>query len=306
VTRSWTITLLRHEQPSDEAWIELEHAVSAWNASDGPPFAPVADFMRLVTFDEATRPRMAVLLRELERVKRATGAVYDVAARKHLDAEDYARADLVGILGQDLTLSPPFLLGEADAASAQPCPECGWADPLDAPLPQPLMIDESRLDKPAADGTPPGPHGWDLANLPNGHIVVSRRVQSLLREAGARGYELHEVLDGTTGLPSARVARLTATTAVMAPCTEHSTIAGDPFCPRCGTAQGTLDGFFWARSDVLGDRDVISRHPGLGAMLHLGRRVYDMLARAELSGLHRTGLLMVCDHGTGPREGAAA
>lgn len=295
--RSWTITLLRHEQPSDQAWSELERVVADWNAGDGPPFQLVADFMRLVSFDEATRPRMEVLLRELERVERETGAVYDLAARQHLDDEDYARADLIGILGQDLTLSPPFLLDDEELSAAQPCPECGWADPLDAPLAQPLTIDESRLDEPAADGTEPGPDGWDLANLPNGHILVSRRVQSILRVGGVRGYELHEVLGGSTGRPSKRVARLTATTAVLTPCPEHSTIAGDPFCPRCGTAHGKLDGFFWVRSDVLGDRDVISRHPGLGAMLHVRRRVFGLLEQAELSGLHRTGVLMVCDHG---------
>jgi hypothetical protein len=298
--RSWTVSLFRHQQPDGAAWRALERLVTAWNKGrerGAPRFEPVQDFMWHATFGADARPQLDRLLGQLSELAARTDAVHHLAWRDRVEEDDFAAADFIEILGVDPMLTPPFLVNaETALLPGPPCPRCGSQDALDGVQTEPFRIDERRLHDRGPD-VPPGAGGWDAVNLPNGHLVVSRRFAAVLADNHVRGYRLHEVIDAATGRSSERMVHLTAERAVLTPCPEHSRIDGDPFCPECGTAFGTLDGYFWARADLVGDDEVLSRHPGRGAMLHVSRRVHDALREAGLNGVRRNNVLMLCHHG---------
>jgi hypothetical protein len=298
--RSWTITLLKHEQPDAGVWAELVRLTGAWNRGGTRKFEPVMDFMWHINFDAASRAELDTLLAQLETLKRERGAAFHLASRNTLEEEDYAAADFIEILGTDLG-SPdrPFVRNqEAAFAPGAPCPVCGAQDAFDVEQREPLAIDLSLLESgTAADGTPAPAGGWDLVNVVNGDKIVSARVVSLLEAEGVRGYALRAVMDGSTGRPTERAFQIAAERAVLTPCPEHSRVEGEPFCPACGTAYGALDGYFWVRSDQVDGVEVVSRHPRKGAMLYVSRRVYERLRDAGMNGLQRNDVLRVCAHG---------
>ena len=297
--RTWTIALFQHEQPDESVWRELERLVARWNAREEPKFENVMQFMWQANFDATTRPQLDRLLAALDALRQTRGAAYHHASRQLLEDEDYAIADFIEILGVGLgTSARPFLLNESSAIGRpQPCPRCGAQDAFSVPQREPYVIDETLLDEPCEDHPRSPAGGWDLVNLPNGHKLFSRRLAALLDEHAVEGYDLIEVLAGTRRRRSKRMFQLGAKRAVPAPCPEHTTIVGRPFCPACGTGYGSLDGFFWIRRDWIGDDEIVARHPNRGALLHVSRRVYEALLAASFAGIHRNAVMRVCDHG---------
>jgi hypothetical protein len=299
VRRSWTITILHHEQADEGVWQDVADLVRDWNATETATIEPVLDFMYQANFDERDRDRLDRLVHRLQDLERTRGraAAYHLASRVSLDEDDYRRADFVELLGTDLEMTPPLVMNEAEAfAPPSPCPRCGWQDPFDVAVASRLVVDETRLHVGVAGGPPPGPGGWDVVHLPNGDKLVSQRFVAVLRDNDVRGYELHDVIDAATGSVSPRVFHLTAKRAILVPCPEHTKVDGDGFCPECGTAHGNVDGYVYVRSDWVGDDEVISRHPRRGAMLYVSRRVKALLDAAPLEGLQRGDVLMVCQH----------
>lgn len=295
--RSWTITLLRHEQPTDAAWLAAGRFARAWNARGSQPFSDVQGMMWQIAYGQEGRAEVERLTKELRALEASAGARFHLAWRDALEDDDYAKADLVEVLGVDLEIAPPLVLnGDAALAPGEPCPACGWRDAFDSALREPLVIDMARLGAPAAGGEAPAERGWDAVNLPNGGLLVSRGFLSVLEASNARGWRPVPVIDGATGRPSDQAASLAAARAILAPCPEHTTIDGEPFCPSCGTAYGDLEGYFWARSGWIGDDEVVSRHPGRASMLHFSQRVYRRLMAAGLNGPRRNDIMMVCPH----------
>jgi hypothetical protein len=291
--RSWAISIHQHEQRDDAAWPRLTRLVEEWNSRETPKFEAFFDFTFVITFDESTRLQMDRLLERLE----ALGATYHLVPNLTLEDDDYATADFIELFGTDLEMTPPLVVNEAEAfGSPTPCPRCGSQDLFDIPVTAELVIDETRLHAGVGGGPPPGPGGWDAVHLPNGDRLVSAALAAVLQQNGVEGYELHEVIDAATGKTSRNAFRLTAEKAILTPCPEHTLVAGDGFCSECGTALGSLEGPFYVRSDWIGDDEVISRHPGRGAMLYVSRRVYDLLDAASLEGLHRGDILLQCRH----------
>jgi hypothetical protein len=58
--RSWTITLLEHEQPSRAAWSTLKRLVATWNKRAKRRFHSVGDNMWHVTFAAGARLELDV------------------------------------------------------------------------------------------------------------------------------------------------------------------------------------------------------------------------------------------------------
>jgi hypothetical protein len=196
-----------------------------------------------------------------------------------------------------LEITPPLVVNEQEVfAAASPCPRCGQQDLFDIAKTSRFVIDETRLHVGVAGGPAPPPDGWDAVHLPNGHRLVSHRFAAVLGDNDVKGYELHEVIDAATCDISPRVFHLTAKKAVLTPCPDHTVVGGAGFCPECGMALGSLEGYFYVRADWIGNDEIISRHPRRGAMLYVSRRVQGLLDAASLTGLHRGGVLMVCRH----------
>lgn len=301
--QSSTITLLQHEQPGGKAWQALMQRVSHWNEVETPKFTRAAEFMWHVNFHASTATQWKRLVSQLEELKRSHGAVYHLASRSLLEESDYAVADFIEILGVGLgSAARPFLLNETAALGTPgPCPRCGAQDAFSAPQRAPFVIDETLLDQANRSGAKAPSGGWDLVNLANGQKLISQRFARVLDQNDADGYDVIEVIDGATRRPTKRMFQLSATRTILAPCPEHTTVEGGPFCPVCGTGHGTLNGFFWIRSNWIDNAEFVARHPNRGAMLYVSHRIYDALLEAKLNGIHRNDVLRVCQHDKGDR-----
>lgn len=296
--RSWTVALFRHEQPDEDAWQEVQRLVADWNQRETPKFEAVMDFMWQITFGSDDRRKVDVLRGLVREAERAAGVTHHYSWRDRLEEDDYARADFVGLLGCEPDTTVLFLVNEDAAfAAAPPCPRCGAWSPYTVEQTAPLVIDPGKLAQSVAEAPASEGRACDLVSLGNGHNLISRRLAAILTDNDVTGHELRPVIDSTTGDPSAEIVQLLAAKAVISPCMEHTRIDGDPFCPLCGTAYGMLEGYFWVRDSWTGTDEVMSRHPGKAAMLHVSRRVYDMVRDAELNGIRRGGVFMICRHG---------
>ena len=296
--RSWTITLFKHEQPVEAVWREVVSFVTAWNQYHMPQFTEAMGFMWHINFDNNTIGTMELLLQQLKELKHKSNIVYHLSSRGFLEDEDYQRADFIQITGvMHGTQSQPFLLNPDEAvATSSPCKSCGWQDAFDTVQQAAFVIDETLLDKPIDNEAPIANTGWDLVELPTGHMLVSQRLSELLEHHRVDGYQLFEVINAATGRPSKRMFQIVATKVVLTPCMEHSRIEGAPFCASCGAAHGDLEGYFWIRDDWVGDEAVISRHPSGAVMIYLDREIYRQFISAKLHGIHRNDIMFCCHH----------
>lgn len=282
--RTWSVAVARDDRP-DAAWQRVGEVMRSW-AGDAT-ITPIGEVMWMADTSSAA------VADALAHAVLAVGAQPLRSSRTVYDDEDYAAADHVGVTGIDLPFDPPFVRNEAEAYRVgPPCPRCGHHDPFNVTVVEPPRIDEAMLDAPAPDGSQPGPQGWEAVNLPDGGLMLSTRLVTALRDAGVRGLVIEEVLDAR-GATSARMAALRATVAVPTPCPRHTRIEGAPFCPACGAANGDLDGYYWMPRSVVGNAEIVSRHPHRAAMLYVSPRAYAILG--EVPGIRRGDPVRVCE-----------
>lgn len=281
--QSWSVTVTR-DPGRDDVWRRVGEVMRSWSrAAAVTPVGEVAWTAETATAADADALAAAVA---------EVGAEPLRATRTHGDDADLAVADLVGLLGVDLALDPPLVLNEADAyPPGPPCPGCGAHDAFDVAPGAVPRVDEALLDAPAPDGSRPGPRGWEAVNLPDGGLLLSARLVTALRDARVRGLETEEVQDAD-GRPSRRVVAVRAAVAVLVPCPRHTRVDGDPPCPVCGTARGSVVGWTWLPRSAVGDAEVVSQHPGRAAMLLLAPRASALLA--DVPGVHRDLPVRVC------------
>jgi hypothetical protein len=271
VRRSWTITVLRHEQPDDATWDRVRRLDGSWPVT--------ADFMIQATFGDEDREHR-------ERLLASTGAVFHLTNTVSYDAADHATADFVELLGVDGPASDGVVVNEDEAfAAPRPCPVCGFCDALDAAVSGPILVDETAA----------GAAG-EAVHLPNGHLLVNRRLAGLLTDAAKGDVRLHPVVDAGSGRTSAQWSRLTTGATLLVPCPRHSAMGGGYFCFRCGAGHGDITGPVTVRADLAGGHRLLSRHPDGGAMLYVGRRVHDLLLGANPAGVTYGEVLPLCRH----------
>lgn len=282
--RIWSVTVAR-DAGQNATWQRVGKIMQS--CKNDVTVTPIGEIMWLA--DTESGAMADALAEDLARV----GAQALRSARTVFDDEDYAAADFIGVTGVDLSLDPPFVPNAAEAYHAEPpCPQCGHHDALDVTVSEPPRISEALLDRPAPDGSQPGPHGWEAVNLPNGGLLLSTRLFAELRDSRVVGLASEEVLD-PSGAPSARMTALRAPVAVLTPCPRHSRIEGADLCPGCGTAHSSLDGYFWMPRSIVGNAEIVSRHPQRAAMLYVSPRVYTILV--EVPGIRRGDPVRVCD-----------
>lgn len=281
--RTWSVTVARDERPK-AVWRQVGKIMRSWAGE--ATVTPIGDFMW--TADTASAEVADALAASLV----AAGVEPLRSWDSKYEDEDYAVADLIAIFGIDLSLDPPFVRNEADAYREDPpCPQCGHGDAFDVTVVAPPQIDEAMLDAPI-DGSQPGPHGWEVVNLPNGGLLLSTRLITELRDAGIRGLATEPVLDAT-GAPSRRMAAVRAPVSVLTPCSSHSRVDGAAFCARCGTARGDLEGFFFMPRSSVGTAEIVARHPHRASMLHMSVRACAIIG--EAAGFRRGDPVRLCD-----------
>lgn len=279
--RTWSVAVARDDR-LDVDWRHVGQVMGSW--TDRAEISPVGEVMWLAHTGSVE------VADALADAVTALGLTPLRSSRTDFEDQDYATADFIGVTGADLSLDPPFVLGEP-FRDDPPCPECGHHDAFDVTQVRPVRIDESLLDAPAPDGGHPGPNGWEVVNLPDGGLLLSTRLISALREV-AEGLVVEDLLDAH-GETSARMAALRAEVAVLTPCPRHTRFEGEPPCSSCGTAKSSVDGDFWVPRSVVGTADVVSRHPRRAALLYVSQAVFAVLA--DVPGVRRGDPLRVCE-----------
>ena len=150
---------------------------------------------------------------------------------------------------------------------------------------EPLIVDESFLDRQIHPSPNYAPPGLDLVNLEGGALLVSFRVAELLAENGVRGGELVPVISLETQKPSTRLSLLRADKAVLLPCEEHAPITPPGGCAGCGKIRGGLLGIFSVRDEWLGGDEVFSRQRSRLSAFNVSNRVYALMKAAKVRGL---------------------
>ncbi|MDX3659887.1 hypothetical protein PV646_21520 [Streptomyces sp. ID05-26A] len=280
--RTWSVAVARDDR-LDVDWQHVGHVLGSW-ADRGAALSPIGEVMWLADTGSAeVADALADAVAALGLTPlRSSGTVFE--------DQDYATADYVGVTGADLSLAPPFVLGEP-FRDDPPCPECGHHDAFDVTRVRPIRIDESLLDAPAPGGARPGPNGWEVVNLPDGGLLLSARLISALREV-TDGLVVEDVLDAH-GEKSVRMAALRAAVAVLAPCPRHTRFEGEPPCPLCGTARSSVDGCLQVPRSVAGTAGVVSRHPHRAALLYVSQAVFAVLK--DVPGVRRGDPVGVCE-----------
>lgn len=276
--RTWSVAVARDDRLGVD-WKNVGQVMASW--TDRAAITPVGEVMWLADTGSAE------VADALSDAVTALGLTPLRSSRTAYEDQDYATADFIGVTGADLSLQPPFVLGDPFREDP-PCPECGHHDAFDVTRVRQIRIDESLLDAPAPDGTRPGPNGWEVVNLPDGGLLLSTR---LLTEVAA-GLAVENVLNAH-GEVSSRMTALPAAVAVLTPCPRHTRFEGEPPCPLCGTARSSLDGYFWVPRSAVGSASVVSRHPRRAAMLHVSRDVFAVLA--DVPGVRRGDPIRVCE-----------
>lgn len=269
----WVVSLYVHEQRAPRVWDQLCAAADHWDG--GGHFDAGQPFMRTAVLPSLARAEDAVA-----QLRAIDGSVVHLDRSQRLGADDYARADLVAVFAapqeQDVVLDADRVL-----TPTGPCPACGLQDSFDVAQSGPLTVDVAALV-------------GDAANLPGGGLAVSGRVVDVLVRLGARGWRAEELRDPGTGGPAAGWAQLVSDMVVLLPCPRHTRVLGAGFCPACGRAHGIVEGYTWVPRSLVDRRDVVARHPGGRAMLHLSRRAVDALSQGGVSGLIPADVLMAC------------
>lgn len=282
--RIWSVTVAR-DANQDAIWQRVAEIMQS--CKNDVTVTRIGEIMWLA--DTESGKMAEALAQDLATV----GAQSLRSVRTVYEDEDYAKADFIRVTGVDLSLDPPFVRNAAAVYHAEPpCSQCGHHDVFDVTVAEPPRIYEALLDRPAPDGSQPGPHGWEAVNLPNGGLLLSMRLFAELRDSRVVGLACEEVLD-ISGAPSARMVALRAPVVVLTPCPRHSRAEGADLCPGCGTAHSNLDGYFWMPRSIVGKSEIVSRHPQRAAMLYVSPRIYGILV--EVPGIRRGDPARVCD-----------
>ena len=293
------ITLLKNEQPSEQAWSVAQEFARAWNETHQHQFQDIMSFMLKVSFTDSTTPECEDLLKKLAQLESESKIKFHTYSEEVYEPADYGADGFINIIGISLDgrEDRPFVVNESEVLeSLDPCPRCHWHDTFDCRQTGPFVIDETLLDQPLADGSPPPAGGWDFVNAPAGHEIISRRLAELLRDNKVQGYSLEKVISQQTGNESERMFQLISEKAILIPCPQHTRIDGQGFCPICGTAWGNLEGTYCVRADVIGSAEIFSRHRNKGAMLYVSHRVYKLCSEANIQRIIPGEVVKICRH----------
>lgn len=293
------ITLIRTDQRNEAVWIRLLRFAREWNRHHIHRFTESMGLFLDLTLEDSRHSEHDEILRALKTLDPDDNIQVHVVPRRIYDANDYATADFVEINGValDETSAGKLTLNAREVLSPEPCPECGYYDAFSQVQSGPFVIDESKLDRAAADGRLPPPDGWDFVEVGAGHKVISSRFAALLSQNRVQGHTVEPVLTGRAGVPSTRISQLLARRAIVCPCPEHTRTVGGGFCQTCGAADCEVVDEDWVRSDWLGQDEIFARHRNRAAVFYVSGRVYRLLVDAGLEQIKPGRIFRICDHG---------
>lgn len=276
------ILLLQFDQPDELVWDEILSFAEQWNRTKENKFINDVPFELVIYFSAEDHKE----LKELEGILKQKQEEHEWAwiktrtnnpTKEEIEAHDY-----IQIIGDGY--SDEFLLNELDALPPPaPCQTCGTTHPHLRTQTKALKVNETFLGKkniyPNYRYTPPG---VDLVNMPHGALLVSDKVEQLLKGSGnPKGYALLDVVN-QNGKVSDKLFQLVADKIILLPdnLTEEGAI-----CPTCGTVLGALTGEFLIRKKRLGEASFFSRMPSGLSSIYVSNPLYHFLKSENVRGL---------------------
>ncbi len=256
----------------------------AWSASHRNKFVTEGELLIVVLQRGRDDPEYPVLAEELRKLQQSTELEWFLGARDTRRPDDFEKSAFVEIVGN--TYPPEFAPNRKQAlATGGACSVCGRHDGKVGSIAEPLIVDESFLDRQVHPAPSYAPPGLDLVTLDGGALIISSRVAELFQETGVRGFELIPVISLATQKPSTRLSLLRANKAVLLPCEEHAPITAPGGCAGCGKIRGGLLGIFSVREAWLGGDELFSRHRSRLASFNVSNRFYGLMKAAKVRGL---------------------
>jgi len=276
------INLRQFEQPEESVWGEIMAFVEKWNQTKENKFIEDVPFQLGIYFSEETDKEMRELESILEQKHKEREWVWAKVFIKDLSAEAVEAFDYIQFSGDGYP--DEFLLNESDALSpVEPCETCGMVHPHLAKQKKPFQVNETYLDrkkaKPNNKYTPPG---LDIVNMPNGALLVSKRVVDLIKkDKNVHGYKFLDVIN-QKGEISERLFQLAVDKIILRP---DNLSDEDAICPTCGAVLKNLAKTFAVKKSRLGTSSFFSRNPSGISSMYMSNSLYHFLKSENVRGL---------------------
>jgi hypothetical protein len=283
-------------QPTPAAWEAVQAFAANWNKDHKSEFVTGETGEWGVVLKEGILDEEYPVLKEaVDQLKIKNNAVSFLGAVDTRKPQDFEQAPFVAIVGN--TYPSEFVVNEKDAiGNPEKCVHCKKIDPQSGPILETLIIDEAFLDTqvdPSSDYTPPG---LDLVNLPNGALLVSKKIVQLLESRKVQGYELIPVISKATNKPSERIFLIRANKAILQPCEIHTPTTEEGICPVCGRILGGVLGDYYVREEWIGPDQVFSRNRLKYASIYVSNELYHSLKKLGAKGLLPAFGIYKCNH----------
>ncbi len=265
------------EQESDDAWGAFEKFVTNWNKTEHNKFESEMQEEWFITFEKGLKdPEIPAFRKELQILNKETGLVWFVGIKDERTPEEFEKSPFIDILGDGYPEG--FIVNESTAfGSPEKCQKCGNGGDTFRKILQPIIIDETHIGKLISNVVKPSIWNPDMITLPNGGLLISKKVLKVFNAQKVIGYELSEVISKHTMAPSDKWFLIKTENAILHPSSEHTLTTESGICSSCGRILGGLLTHYTIRKQWLKGAEIFSRHPYHYANICLTNRLYWIL-----------------------------
>ena len=283
MNEKFKIFMLQFEQPDESVWKDILSFSAKWNRTKENEFINTVPFELVIYFSNEEDKEIKELENVLVEMREKQGWVWDKAKVNYYPTkEEKEKRDFIEIIGDGYP--DEFLMNESAAlSSAKPCEKCGTVDEDLSVQKKAFQINETYLDKkkiyPNNRFNPPG---LDIVNMPNGALLVSKRVVELIKSNKKfHGARFLDVINNE-GKISDRLFELVADKIILIP---DNLPEEGAICPVCGTELIELSGQFGVRKNRLEGNSFFSRRPSGTASMYISNELYHFLKSENVRGL---------------------
>ena len=276
------INLRQFEQPEESVWGEIITFVEEWNQTKENKFIKDVPFQLAIYFSEETDKEMLELESILEQKHKERDWVWAKIFIKDLSAEAVEAFDYIQFNGDGYP--DKFFLNESDALSpVEACKTCGIVHPHLAIQKKPFQVNETYLDRKNAEpNNKYSPSGLDIVNMPNGALLVSKRVVDLIKkDKNVHGYKFLDVID-QNGETSERLFQLAVDKIILR---SDNLSDEDAICPTCGAVLKNLETTFAVKKSRLGKSSFFCRNPSGISSMYMSNSLYHFLKSENVRGI---------------------
>ncbi len=295
------ISFYNHCQPSTSCWQSINKFMKEWNINNKPKFKLIFGFWTIL-FEEKDQYKHQEFLDRIIELQKSYDVVYNSVIHKEYDEDDFLNADFLNFCGVALneTERNQLISNIKDIFTTEKgCSQCGESLSRYREQTGDLIINEELCNgeawkKEELEQSPKA--GWDIVNIDQGGVIVSKKFVDILRQENAQGYEVRDVISLQTGQISKKYYQLMASQAVLVPCLEHTLFEGGTVCPGCGISLGSPRSEFFYENTKVEDLDFFSDDRRRTASIYISQRIYRALKDNKVEGLYVFNPVYICQH----------